>query len=224
MNKLSKRLAVISSFIEDNSKVIDIGCDHGLLSIYLVNKYKNIRVIASDINKNALDTAINNIKKEGLDSRIETRLGNGLDVVSSDEIDTIVIAGMGANTIVGILKYAPDKLVNVNNIIIQSNTDLYFLRKNITSLGYYIEDEILVEDKNIIYTVIKFNKGKRRYNYKELYLGPVLTTKNNDLFEKKCNKELTTLKLILKNINSGHYLYRLKIKRNIKILEDVLKH
>ena len=103
------------------------------------------------------------------------------------------------------------------------NTDLYFLRKNITSLGYYIEDEILVEDKNIIYTVIKFNKGKRRYNYKELYLGPVLTTKNDDLFKKKCNKELTTLKLILKNINSGHYLYRLKIKRNIKILEDVLK-
>ena len=42
--------------------------------------------------------------------------------------------------------------------------------------------------------------------------------------KKKCNKELTTLKLILKNINSGHYLYRLKIKRNIKILEDVLKH
>ena len=109
-------------------------------------------------------------------------------------------------------------------IIIKSNTYLYFLRKNINSLGYYIEDEILVEDKNIIYTVIKFNKGKRRYNYKELYLGPVLTTKNDDLFKKKCNKELTTLKLILKNINSGHYLYRLKIKRNIKILEDVLKH
>ena len=40
MNKLSKRLGVISSFIEDSSKVIDIGCDHGLLSIYLVNKYK----------------------------------------------------------------------------------------------------------------------------------------------------------------------------------------
>ena len=131
---------------------------------------------------------------------------------------------MGANTIVGILKYSTSKLSNVNNIIIQSNTDLYFLRKNITSLGYYIEDEILVEDKNIIYTVIKFNKGKRRYNYKELYLGPVLTIKNDDLFKKKCNKELTTLKLILKNINSGHYLYRLKIKRNIKILEDVLKH
>lgn len=224
MNKLSKRLEVVASFVNDNSKVIDIGCDHGLLSIYLVNKYKNVKVIASDINENALSSAITNIKKEKLENRIETRLGSGLDVVKAGEVDTIVIAGMGANTIVGILKYSTSKLSNVNNIIIQSNTDLYFLRKNITSLGYYIEDEILVEDKNIIYTVINFNKGKRRYNYKELYLGPVLTTKNDDLFKKKCNKELTTLKLILKNINSGHYLYRLKIKRNIKILEDVLKH
>ena len=222
MNKLSKRLEVVASFVNDNSKVIDIGCDHGLLSIYLVNKYKNIKVIASDVNENALSSAITNIKKEKLENRIETRLGSGLDVVKADEIDTIVIAGMGTNTIVSILKYSTSKLSNVNNIIIQSNTDLYFLRKNITSLGYYIEDEILVEDKNIIYTVIKFTKGKKRYNYEKLYLGPILITKDDDLFKKKCNKELTTLKLILKNINSGHYLYRLKIKRNIKILEDVL--
>ena len=119
MNKLSKRLEVVASFVNDNSKVIDIGCDHGLLSIYLVNKYKNVKVIASDINENALSSAITNIKKEKLENRIETRLGSGLDVVKADEIDTIVIAGMGANTIVGILKYSTSKLSDVNNIIIQ---------------------------------------------------------------------------------------------------------
>ena len=169
MNKLSKRLQVVADYIEDNSKIIDIGCDHGLLSIYLANKYDNVKIIASDVNKNALGFAINNIEKSKLNDRIETRLGNGLDVVSADEIDTVIIAGMGSNTIVGILKYSRDKLVNVNNIIVQSNTDLYFLRKNITSIGYYIEEELLVEDKGIIYTVIKFKKGKKRYSYKELY-------------------------------------------------------
>ena len=113
---------------------------------------------------------------------------------------------MGSNTIVGILKYSKDKLVNVNNIIIQSNTDLYFLRKNITSIGYYIEDEVLVEDKGIIYTVIKFTKGKKKYNYKELYLGPILLEKNDILFQKKNEKELKTMKMIIKNITRGHYL------------------
>lgn len=221
MNKLSKRLEVVSSFIKDNSKIIDIGCDHGLLSIFLAQKYKNINIIASDVNKNALCSAINNIKNAKLEDRIETRLGSGLEVVNPDEIDTVVIAGMGSNTIVGILKYSRDKLVNVNNIIVQSNTDLYFLRKNITSIGYYIEDEVLVEDKNIIYTVIKFTKGRKKYNYRQLYLGPVLLTKNDKLFQKKNEKELKTMKMIIKNITRGHYLYRLKIKRNIKILENI---
>lgn len=222
MNKLSKRLEVVANFIKDNSKIIDIGCDHGLLSVYLAKKHKNIKIIASDVNKNALSSAIKNIKEAGLEDKIETRLGSGVEVVTPEEIDTVVIAGMGSNTIVGILKYSKDKLVNVNNIIVQSNTDLYFLRKNITNIGYYIEDEILVEDKNIIYTVIKFTKGKRRYNYKELYLGPILLNKNDKLFKVKNEKELKTMKMINKNITKGHYLYRLKIKKNIKILEKII--
>lgn len=221
MNKLSKRLEVVANYIKDNSKVIDIGCDHGLLSIYLAGIYKNINIIASDVNKNALSSAVKNIKEAKLEDRIETRLGSGLEVVSPEEIDTVVIAGMGSNTIVGILKYAKDKLINVDNIIVQSNTDLYFLRKNITSIGYYIEDEVLVEDKGIIYTVIKFTKGRKKYNYKELYLGPILLEKNDKLFKKKNDKELKTMQMINKNITKGHYLYRLKIKRNIKILEKI---
>ena len=223
MSKLSKRLEMVANFIDNNDKsVIDIGCDHGLLSIYLANKFKNLKIIASDVNKNALDNAKKNITKCGLNDRIETRLGSGISVINNnDNIDTIVVAGMGTNTIVEFLKCSRDKLVNVNKIIIQSNTDLYFLRKNVTKMGYYIEDEVLVEDKNIIYTVIKFSKGKKKYNYKELHLGPILITKNDILFKKKNDKELNTLKLIIKNIDKGHYLYRFRIKRNIKILESI---
>lgn len=221
MNKLSPRLSAVADFISDNSKVIDIGCDHGLLSIYLAGKYDNIKIIASDVNENALDSARSNIKKYNLENRIDVRLGNGLSIVSPNEIDTVVIAGMGSNTIVGILKYSRDKLVNVKDIIIQSNTDLFFLRKNITGIGYYIEDEVLVLAKGIIYTVIKFSKGKKRYSYKDLYLGPVLREKNDFLYKKKNDKELNSLRIILKNITKGHYLYRLKLKRNIKLLENL---
>ena len=220
MNRLSRRLEVVASYIKDNSKIIDIGCDHGLLSIYLAKKHNNIKIIASDVNEKALSNAINNIKKENLENKIETRLGSGLDVVTPDEIDTIVIAGMGANTIVGILKYSTDKLVNVNNIVVQSNTDLYFLRKNITRLGYYIEDESIIEESNVIYTVIKFSRGKKRYNYKELYLGPILMNKNDDLFKKKCDKEIKTITMILSKIEKGHLFYKLKLRRNLKILKN----
>ena len=102
MNKLSRRLEVVASYVRDNSKVIDIGCDHGFLSIFLAKKYDNIKIIASDINENALGNAIENINKMNLQDKIDVRLGNGLDVISALEIDTIVISGMGANTIVEI--------------------------------------------------------------------------------------------------------------------------
>lgn len=223
MSKLSKRLEMVANFIDNNDKsVIDIGCDHGLLSIYLANKFKNLKIIASDVNKNALDNAKKNITKCGLNDRIETRLGSGISVINNnDNIDTIVVAGMGTNTIVEFLKCSRDKLVNVNKIIIQSNTDLYFLRKNMVSMGYFIDDEELVVDKGIIYTIIKFVKGKMKYSYKELYLGPILISKNSDLFVEKCMKELNNMKKILKNISKGHYLYKLKLKKNIRILENI---
>ena len=223
MSKLSKRLEMVANFIDDNDKsVIDIGCDHGLLSIYLANKFKNLKIIASDVNKNALDNAKKNITKCGLNDRIETRLGSGISVINNnDNIDTIVVAGMGTNTIVEFLKCSRDKLVNVNKIIIQSNTDLYFLRRNMVSMGYFIDDEELVVDKGIIYTIIKFIKGKKKYSYKELYLGPILISKNSDLFVEKCMKELNNMKKILKNISRGHYLYKLKLKKNIRILENI---
>ena len=158
MNKLSVRLEAVANYVDDNSKVIDIGCDHGFLSIFLAKKYDNIKIIASDINENALNNAISNINKLNLQNKIETRLGSGLDVVTADEIDTIIISGMGSNTIVGMLKYARNKLTYVKDIIVQSNTDLYFLRKNIVSLGYYIADETLVKDKNIIIFISHTNK------------------------------------------------------------------
>lgn len=222
MNKLSSRLMTVANYIDEKDKfMIDIGCDHGLLSIYLAKKYKDLKIIASDINQNALSNAISNIKKEKLDRRIETRLGSGLSVISDEKIDTIVISGMGANTIVGILKYSVDKLKTVDKIIIQSNTDLYFLRKNMVRIGYYIKDEVLVKDKEIIYTVIEFIKGKKLYNYKELYLGPVLMKKQGELFREKNAREFKTLMVILKNIKSGHYFYKLRIKRNIRVLEKL---
>jgi len=220
--KINDRLKTIGDLADANSFCLDVGCDHAFLDIYLVKRGDNINAIASDIAEGPLEQAKKNIKAEKLEGKIEVRLGNGLDTYS-DEIDTVIISGMGSNTIVGILKYAKDKLVNVNNIIVQSNTDLYFLRKNITSIGYYIEDEVLVEDKNIIYTVIKFSRGKRKYNYKELYLGPVLMSKNDNLFRKKNEKELKTMRMIIGNITKGHYFYRCKVKKNIKVLESVLR-
>lgn len=218
MIKLSKRLEAISSLVPNNSKIIDIGCDHGLLDIYLYQQRISTKIIASDINENALNNAKENIKKNKLKGIIETRLGNGLDTLNeNDNIDTIIISGMGSHTVVGIIKKDLKKLDNINTIIIQSNTKIEFLRKEITKINYLIEDELLIEDNKKIYTIIKFKKGKKKYNKKELYFGPILLKKNTKLFQNNNKKELEKLQLLLQLLPKNKIIDRYKIKKKINM-------
>lgn len=216
MIKLSKRLASIASNIDKEDKVVDIGCDHGYLSIYLKAVNGNKIVIATDINENALNMAKKNINKNSI--LIETRLGHGLDVIKHNEVDTIIISGMGGNTILNILK--KNKLKYIKKIVIQSNTDIPLIRKYINKLGYTIKNEQLIIDKNIYYIIITFTKGKHKYTKKELYFGPILLKENNDLFNEKKAIELNKLEEILKKIPSKKIITKYKLKKLIKLYKN----
>ena len=221
MIKLSKRLEVVASYINDSVKLVDIGCDHGLVDIYLAKNRKNITIIASDINENALNNAISNIKKYKLENIINYRISNGLDNILKEEIDTIVISGMGAHTIVGILYKNMKKLEHVKDIIIQSNNNIDFLRYKVTKLGYYIKDEKLVKDADIIYTVICFTKGRKYYSKKKLYFGPVLLNNKDDLFKEKYTSDLEKLKILYKLIPKDHYHHRFKTYIKIRMYKSI---
>ena len=221
MIKLSKRLEAVASYIKDSVKLVDIGCDHGLLDIYLAKTRKNITIIASDINENALNNAISNIKKYKLESIISYRISNGLDNINKEEIDTIVISGMGAHTIVGILYKNIKKLEYVKDIIIQSNNNIDFLRYKVTKLGYYIKDEKLVKDADIIYTIIYFSKGRKFYSKKKLYFGPILLEKKDNLFKEKYISELEKLKMLYKLIPKDHYCHRIKTYLKIRMYKSI---
>ncbi len=223
MINLSSRLKLISEFVPLNSKVMDIGCDHGLLDIYLYQNKIVKKIIASDINFSALNNAIKNIKANKLEKEIETRLSDGLENIhAEDEIDTLVIAGMGSNTIVNMLKKDIKKLDKIKTIIIQSNTKLEFLRSEIVKLNYYIADEAIVEDNKKIYIVIKFIKGRRKYTKKELYFGPILLSTKSLVFQKYTKDNLKKLQCILSSVPKNKILLRYKIKKEIHLYQDIV--
>ena len=155
MNKLSNRLKAIVKFVDKKDSIVDVGCDHGYLSIYLVENKLVKKVIASDINQNALNSAINNIKKSNLD--IETVLSDGIKEVNLKGVNTLVISGMGTSTILHILSDS-DKLKNINKLLLQSNNDHEDLRRNLNKIGYYLEDESYTFDKGKWYVTCKFVK------------------------------------------------------------------
>ena len=149
----SKRIKKLASLVDSNAFVIDVGCDHGLLDIYLT-LYNNNKCLACDINENALNSAKENIKKYKLD--IETKLSNGLNDIDVKEHSTCVIAGMGTSLILSIL--SNDKINKIDSLILQTNNDYEELRKKVLKLGFYIEDEMAFKDKKIWYIIMKFKK------------------------------------------------------------------
>ena len=170
---LSKRLESLIKYIDKNDKLIDIGCDHGLIDIYLVkNKIIN-SVIISDIHEGALKAGKENVTKHHLEKQIDARLGNGLEVLKQDEvIDTVLISGMGTSTILKILNN--NYLKNINKLILQSNNNHEELRKEVVKLGFIITDEEYFIDNKKNYINIVFKRGNQKYKRDELRYGPIL--------------------------------------------------
>jgi len=199
---LSKRLQAVATLVDIKARVIDVGCDHAYLDIYLTLNNDN-KCIASDINKNALEIAKKNIKKYNLEDKIETKLTNGLTDIKIKENDNIVICGMGTYTILEILKTN----TLCNTLIISSNNNIDILRREVINLGYYIDSEIFIIDKGKPYIIIKFIKGIRKYSKIDILLGPVL--KNNIEYKKYI---INKYKNILKNISKKKIILRLKYR------------
>lgn len=166
---LSLRLQTILNMIEKESIVADIGCDHGLLGIALIEQEIAHFVYACDIKPAPLANAKKNIDKAQIANRIKLCLSCGLQKVESD-VNCIVIAGMGFDTIKMILETDLHKVKQCKKIIIQSNTHVEALRKWIDTHGFVIDTEaLLLEDKHF-YQVIAFTyKNEHSLNQDPLY-------------------------------------------------------
>lgn len=212
MTKISKRLETIVSFINPEDTAVDVGCDHGLLSIYLTENKLVKKIIASDINQNALNSAINNIKARKL--KIETILSDGLKNIDVKGINTIIISGMGTSTILHILSDS-NKISKIDKLIIQSNNNHEELRRNLNCLGYHLEDEKYTFDKNKWYITCKFIKSNKTNDETTIKYGLLNNKKYNEYLldsNKKIYKKIpiTSIKQKIK-----HYIKINKIKKAI---------
>ena len=166
-----------------------------------------IKCLATDISSKALKSAVNNFKKYNLN--IDTMVTDGLNNISIKYDDTIIISGMGTDTIMKILYDGLN-----NDLVISSNNHLERLRRYVVSIGYYIDKEIFVIDNNKPYLIIKFKKGYECYNDYDYVIGPKI--KDNTYFDYLKNKYLK----ILDNIP---FKYQDKIKYYKRLICEIDK-
>lgn len=167
--KLSGRLDAIKRTVIPCSRLADVGCDHGFVSIALAAENVADKVIAMDINKGPLTQAEHNIREYGLEERIETRLSNGLHKTTShDGIDSIVIAGMGGALMTDILTEGFETVKGVKQMVLQPQSEMFLVRKWIRTNGFHIETEGFLYDMGKYYTVMDVRPGEREETEPEL--------------------------------------------------------
>ena len=148
------RLSLCADFVREGSRLADIGTDHGYLPIALCQSGKIPSAIACDINPLPLRSAEENIAKFGFSEKIQTRLSDGLKEISPDEIDDIVIAGMGGELIRDILTAAPWVMDESKHLVLQPMTRHDDLIRWLYENGFAIEQQAAVLDDGKYYTVL----------------------------------------------------------------------
>lgn len=187
------RLEKISSYISDNEKVLDVGCDQALLSKILAKR--KIYSIASDLRPNIIENAKKNLtplEKE----YITFSVSNGVPTILNEEY-TLVLSGMGAHTILDILKNSNYRF---NKIITISNNNHDILRTEMSKLNYYVLEEEIIKEKGKFYNLIVFDNVKRDYSKEQILVG--INHKNKELLKEKNNYLIKKYTSILNNANN----------------------
>jgi len=198
---LSNRLQAIAKLVPHNSIVADIGTDHGYLPIALVKSKQVPKAYAMDINEGPLMKARVNIMSYGLDEQVITLKSAGLEGLPED-VNVIVIAGMGGFLISSILKTTEEKLVNIKALILSPHLDVPHVRRTIHSLGFKITQECMVIDQEKYYTLLKCEQGNERYSELEYEYGKKLMEEGADTFQTYLEIEKNKLEKVINRLKT----------------------
>ena len=181
--KLSKRLETVASFVPTGAVVADIGSDHAYLPCYLVHKGIAARAVAGEVVKGPYESAVRQVRSEGLTDKITVRMADGLAAVEeADDVDTVTIAGMGGPLIVSILEKHPAALKSVTRLILQPNIHAKAIREWALANGWALQDEVILEEDDKVYEVLVLQRGAMTLTEAEILLGPKLIERQNRMY------------------------------------------
>ena len=182
--KLSKRLQAIYDMVPYGIAA-DVGSDHGKLIISLFENGQIAKGYAIENKKGPYNRLVKTIEEHHLLDDVVPLFSDGITDLPN-VVDTVIIAGMGGNNIISILKAHPQKLKNVKTIIVDAHNAIPEMRQEICNLGYVIADEDIVYENKIYYEVIKFVAGEVAYlEDPDLEFGPKLRTEKSITFKAK---------------------------------------
>jgi tRNA (adenine22-N1)-methyltransferase len=201
---LPKRLSSIAVFVPPGKIVADIGTDHALLPVYLVQSGRCQRVIATELKAQPWKRACLSVQVLGLEKKIDVRLGNGLKALSVNEAQVAVVAGMGGKAISQALEACPEVLDSLERLILQPMKDASALRFWLINHGWRISEEAVAEEEGRLYVIIVAEPGRETVRDPLLIeIGPCLAQGKDPLSVAYLNKLEANYQQIAKSLKRG---------------------
>lgn len=159
---LSERLRMLAGMVTPGNRVVDVGCDHGFLDIYLVRQGICPGALAMDVREGPLRSAGEHVRRAGLGGYIEIRMSDGLAECGLDEADTLVCAGMGGRLMERILTEGQEKARRMRELILQPQSELPEFRRFLRNAGFgVICEDAVFEDGKYYFAMKAAWEGRR---------------------------------------------------------------
>lgn len=213
---LSKRLTRCASFVSQDAIVHDVGTDHGLVPLYLIQNKIAKKVYASDINEGPLQQAKTNIGDRFRDTIVLT-LADGLSSLE-DDVDTVMISGMGGRLISDILS---TPLLQVQKLILQPNMGSHIIRETLQTIGFKITNEDVVYEHEQYYEIIVAERGTMNLSEQQIQFGPILLQSKTKEFYDMWKEELSRVEYAMTHVPTFHESYKKMVQKK-KAIEEVL--
>ena len=182
---MNRRLKQLYSLLPKEGKgIIDVGTDHGFIPIQLVKDHYPGAILASDIAPGPLNSAKALAKKENLDHLIQFLLCDGLEQCPPDQVDCILIAGMGGDTICRILDNAEWLFSDSYTLILQPMTHAEVVRYWLLNNEYKITREAVTTEDSQVYQMFAAVPGTQpRMDDYEYYIGSMCLAREGEGFD-----------------------------------------
>lgn len=166
---INKRLGAIVDWI-DGQVLADVGCDHAYVAVQAILKGKVKKSYACDVARLPLEHAQTTIDQYEVGNQVKTILMDGIQQLPED-VDVIVIAGLGAGTIQTILQ--PQYLKPGIRLILSPHKDVVDLRKDLSNKPIRIQRERMVYEQGHYYPILDCIVEKEPSSLKEqeIYMG-----------------------------------------------------
>lgn len=173
MKELTPRLAAVAALVRQGARMADIGTDHALLPVWLIKNGQCPFAVASDIGEGPAASARRTVAEAGAESLVSVRVGDGLSPVEPHEVDDIVIAGMGGETIAAILEAAPWVADARCHLVLQPMSKPERLRVFLAAHGFTVQREEIVAEGARLYTVwsVCYTGACKALTFAEAVLG-----------------------------------------------------